>query len=101
LGRWLRQDGRAEQSNRCTADSWLEGHILTPGWSDPLAKEDTVATENQITLAGELLDDPLLLFTSRGTRPLATFRIAVDSTVDGGVDTDGESPFVTIRVWDK
>ena len=66
-----------------------------------MAKEDTVAIENQITLAGELLDDPLLLFISGGTRPLATFRIAVDPTVDGGVDTDGEPPFVTIRVWDQ
>lgn len=60
-----------------------------------------MATEHQITLVGELLDDPLLSSTSGGTRPLARLRIAVDPTVDGGVDTDGEPPFVTIRVGDQ
>jgi single-strand DNA-binding protein len=60
-----------------------------------------VATENQIALVGELLDDPLLMFTAGGTRPLARLRIAVDPTLQGGDDTDGEPPFVSIRVWDQ
>jgi single-strand DNA-binding protein len=100
------EDGFARMAapSRATGARLMAGGKVTSSRQDGPTRwrrKDTVATENQITLAGELLNDPLLLFTSGGTRPLATFRIAVDPTVDGGVDTDGEPPFVTIRVWDQ
>jgi single-strand DNA-binding protein len=58
-------------------------------------------TDNTMTLAGNLVDDPQLRFTPAG-QPVARFRIAQtpryrDNTT--GEWTDGEPLFLTCQVW--
>jgi single-strand DNA-binding protein len=59
-----------------------------------------MASDNQLTLVGNLVDDPELRFTPAG-QPVANFRIAntqryKDST---GTWVDGDSLFLTCNVW--
>jgi single-strand DNA-binding protein len=56
-------------------------------------------TDNQVTLAGNLTDDPELRFTPNGVA-VANFRLAVDQRVwdiDGW--KDGETSFFRVSVW--
>lgn len=60
-----------------------------------------MAGETQLTLIGNLVDDPELRFTSSGA-PVANFRVAsTPRTFDrqSGEWKDGESMFLTCTVW--
>jgi single-strand DNA-binding protein len=60
-----------------------------------------MAGETQITIAGNLVDDPTLRFTQQG-RPVTSFRVAsvpryFDKTADEW--RDGNGLFLTVNVW--
>jgi single-strand DNA-binding protein len=56
-------------------------------------------SDNQVTLSGNLTDDPELRFTPNGVA-VANFRLAVDQRVwDTGGWKDGESSFFRVSVW--
>jgi single-strand DNA-binding protein len=56
-------------------------------------------SDNQVTLSGNLTDDPELRFTPNGVA-VANFRLAVDQRVwDAGGWKDGESSFFRVNVW--
>jgi single-strand DNA-binding protein len=58
-----------------------------------------MATDNQVTLVGNLTDDPELRFTPQGTA-VANFRLAVTARVrDGDSWKDGETSFFRVNVW--
>jgi single-strand DNA-binding protein len=58
-----------------------------------------VATDNQVTLVGNLTDDPELRFTPNGAA-VANFRLAVTPRVrEGDSWKDGETSFFRINVW--
>src|SRR6266581_2390261 len=62
---------------------------------------DMAAGDTQITIAGNLVDDPELRFTPSG-QPVAKFRVAStprfrDNTT--GEWKDGDSLFLTCNVW--
>jgi len=59
-----------------------------------------MASDNQVTLVGNLTDDPELRFTANGAA-VANFRLAVTPRVreDGGGWKDGETSFFRINVW--
>jgi single-strand DNA-binding protein len=58
-----------------------------------------VATDNQVTLVGNLTDDPELKFTANGAA-VANFRLAVTPRVrEGDSWKDGETSFFRINVW--
>ena len=59
------------------------------------------AGDTQITLAGNLVDDPELRFTPAG-QPVARFRVAsTPRFLDKGTNEwkDGDSLFLTCNVW--
>src|SRR5690349_19676342 len=65
-------------------------------WSTPMAAGDT-----QITIAGNLVDDPELRFTPAG-QPVARFRVASTPRFrdnSTGEWKDGDSLFLTCNVW--
>ena len=56
-------------------------------------------SDNQVTLTGNLTDDPELRFTPNGVA-VANFRLAVDQRVwDTDGWKDGESSFFRVSVW--
>ena len=56
-------------------------------------------SDNQVTLSGNLTDDPELRFTPNGVA-VANFRLAVDQRVwDADGWKDGESSFFRVSVW--
>jgi single-strand DNA-binding protein len=56
-------------------------------------------SDNQVTLAGNLTDDPELRFTPNGAA-VANFRLAVDQRVwDTSGWKDGESSYFRVNVW--
>jgi single-strand DNA-binding protein len=56
-------------------------------------------SDNQITLVGNLTDDPELRFTPKGTA-VATFRLAGHQRLwDGDGWKDGEPSFFRVNVW--
>jgi single-strand DNA-binding protein len=56
-------------------------------------------SDNQITLVGNLTDDPELRFTPKGIA-VANFRLAVNQRLwDGDGWKDGEPSFFTVNVW--
>ena len=56
-------------------------------------------SDNQVTLAGNLTDDPELRFTPNGAA-VANFRLAVTPRVrEGDSWKDGETSFFRINVW--
>jgi single-strand DNA-binding protein len=56
-------------------------------------------SDNQVTLSGNLTDDPELRFTPSGVA-VANFRLAVDQRVwDADGWKDGESSFFRVSVW--
>jgi single-strand DNA-binding protein len=58
-----------------------------------------MATDNTVTLIGNLTDDPELRFTSNGAA-VANFRLAVTPRVrQGDTWTDGETSFFRINCW--
>jgi single-strand DNA-binding protein len=58
-----------------------------------------MATDNTVTLIGNLTDDPELRFTSNGAA-VAIFRLAVTPRVrHGDTWTDGETSFFRINCW--
>jgi single-strand DNA-binding protein len=58
-----------------------------------------VATDNQVTLVGNLTDDPELRFTPNGAA-VANFRLAVTPRVrEGDTWKDGETSFFRVNVW--
>ena len=58
-----------------------------------------MATDNQVTLVGNLTDDPELRFTPNGAA-VANFRLAVTPRVrEGDSWKDGETSFFRINVW--
>ena len=58
-----------------------------------------VATDNQVSLVGNLTDDPELRFTPNGAA-VANFRLAVTPRVREGDNwKDGETSFFRINVW--
>ena len=58
-----------------------------------------MANDNQVTLVGNLTDDPELRFTPSGAA-VASFRIAINSRVrDGDTWKDGEPSFFRVNVW--
>jgi single-strand DNA-binding protein len=60
-----------------------------------------VAVDNQVTLVGNLTDDPELRFTPNGTA-VASFRLAVTPRVrDGDSWKDGDTSFVRVNIWRK
>jgi single-strand DNA-binding protein len=59
------------------------------------------AGDTQITIAGNLVEDPTLRFTQQG-KPVATFRVAsVPRYFDKSANEwrDGEGLFLTVNVW--
>src|SRR5213078_2910807 len=76
----------------------LFSHQQNPlaSWSTPMAAGDT-----QITIAGNLVDDPELRFTPAG-QPVARFRVASTPRFrdnSTGEWKDGDSLFLTCNVW--
>jgi single-strand DNA-binding protein len=62
---------------------------------------DQIMNETQLTIAGNLVDDPELRFTPAG-QPVAKFRIASTPRVydkAAGEWKDGETLFLTVNVW--
>jgi single-strand DNA-binding protein len=58
-----------------------------------------MATDNTVTLIGNLTDDPELRFTPNGA-PVANFRLAVTPRIrQGDTWTDGETSFFRINCW--
>ena len=58
-----------------------------------------MATDNTVTLIGNLTDDPELRFTANGAA-VANFRLAVTPRVRQGDQwTDGETSFFRINCW--
>jgi single stranded DNA-binding protein len=58
-----------------------------------------MATDNTVTLIGNLTDDPELRYTANGAA-VANFRLAVTPRVrQGGQWTDGETSFFRINCW--
>jgi single-strand DNA-binding protein len=59
-----------------------------------------MASDNQVTLVGNLTDDPELRFTANGAA-VANFRLAVTPRVreEGGGWKDGETSFFRVNVW--
>ena len=58
-----------------------------------------MATDNTVTLIGNLTDDPELRFTTNGAA-VANFRLAVTPRVRQGDQwTDGETSFFRINCW--
>jgi single-strand DNA-binding protein len=56
-------------------------------------------SDNQVTLAGNLTDDPELRFTPNGAA-VANFRLAVDQRVwDADGWRDGEASYFRVNVW--
>ena len=56
-------------------------------------------SDNQVTLSGNLTDDPELRFTPNGVA-VANFRLAVDQRVwDADGWKDGESSYFRVSVW--
>jgi single-strand DNA-binding protein len=56
-------------------------------------------SDNQVTLAGNLTDDPELRFTPNGAA-VANFRLAVDQRVwDADGWKDGEASYFRVNVW--
>jgi single-strand DNA-binding protein len=56
-------------------------------------------SDNQVTLAGNLTDDPELRFTPNGAA-VANFRLAVDQRVwDTNGWKDGEASYFRVNVW--
>jgi single-strand DNA-binding protein len=56
-------------------------------------------SDNQVTLSGNLTDDPELRFTPNGVA-VANFRLAVDQRVwETGGWKDGESSYFRVSVW--
>jgi single-strand DNA-binding protein len=56
-------------------------------------------SDNQVTLTGNLTDDPELKITPTGVA-VASFRLAVTPRVrDGGGWKDGETSFFRVNVW--
>jgi len=56
-------------------------------------------SDNQVTLTGNLTDDPELRFTPNGVA-VANFRLAVDQRVwDSDGWKDGESSYFRVNVW--
>ena len=58
-----------------------------------------MATDNTVTLIGNLTDDPELRFTANGAA-VANFRLAVTPRIrQGDTWTDGETSFFRINCW--
>ena len=59
-----------------------------------------MASDNQITIVGNLTDDPELRYTSNGAA-VANFRVAYSTRIRdaAGNWTDGETSFFTINCW--
>jgi single-strand DNA-binding protein len=58
-----------------------------------------MASDNQVTLVGNLTDDPELRFTANGAA-VANFRLAVTPRVrEGDQWKDGETSFFRVNVW--
>jgi single-strand DNA-binding protein len=58
-----------------------------------------MATDNTVTLIGNLTDDPELRFTPNGAA-VANFRLAVTPRIRQGDSwTDGETSFFRINCW--
>jgi single-strand DNA-binding protein len=58
-----------------------------------------MATDNTVTLVGNLTDDPELRFTPNGAA-VANFRLAVTPRIrQGDTWTDGETSFFRINCW--
>jgi single-strand DNA-binding protein len=58
-----------------------------------------MATDNTVTLIGNLTDDPEFRFTANGAA-VANFRLAVTPQVHQGDQwTDGETSFFRINCW--
>ena len=59
-----------------------------------------MAQGNQVTLVGNLTDDPELRYTPNGT-PVATFTVAINRRTrdDNGQWKDGETSFFRCNVW--
>ena len=56
-------------------------------------------SDNQVTLVGNLTDDPELRVTANGTM-VASFRLAVSQRVrEGDTWKDGEASFFRVNVW--
>jgi single-strand DNA-binding protein len=62
-------------------------------------KGDTMAADNQTTIAGNLVDTPELRFTNNGT-PVTNLRVAVTQRIqDNGTWRDGDTSFFKVNVW--
>ena len=60
-----------------------------------------MATDNTVTLIGNLTDDPELRFTPNGA-PVASFSVAVTPRVkDGDGWRDGETSFFRCAAWPR
>jgi len=58
-----------------------------------------VAADNQVTLVGNLTDDPEMRFTPNGAA-VANFRLAVTPRLrEGDAWKDGETSFFRVNVW--
>jgi single-strand DNA-binding protein len=58
-----------------------------------------MATDNTVTLVGNLTDDPELRFTTGGA-PVASFRLAVTPRIRQGDQwTDGETSYFRVNAW--
>ena len=59
-----------------------------------------MAQGNQVTLVGNLTDDPELRYTPNGT-PVATFTVAINRRTrdESGQWKDGETSFLRCNVW--
>jgi single stranded DNA-binding protein len=71
-------------------------HRVKPTYAE---REELDVSDNQVTLVGNLTDDPELRFTPKGTA-VATFRLAVNQRLwDGDGWKDGEPSFFRVNVW--
>src|SRR5215218_9530510 len=62
-------------------------------------RRDAMATDNTVTLIGNLTDDPELRFSANGAA-VANFRLAVTPRVrQGDTWTDGETSYFRINCW--
>jgi single-strand DNA-binding protein len=59
-----------------------------------------MASDNQITIVGNLTDDPELRYTANGAA-VANFRVAYSTRIrdDAGNWTDGDTSFFSINCW--
>jgi single stranded DNA-binding protein len=90
------QELNAETYAVCRSDMMLKGqdvsHIV---WGNSFSE----ASDNQIVIVGNLVDDPELRFTSNGT-PVANLRVAVTPRVlEGGTWRDGQTSFFRVNAW--